>query len=232
MKNLKKNPNTNPVSVVSMMQQLRNLLTVKLKIFNLMDTRYIFLLLFFLTNNFYAQSTIYINFLNPIVSELNPNGDSVKVPFYNGTESRKTGFNGLVSSWKSRGIITKKSFRTDVYWARIKKDNDDISNNGNEEYESLIIWLNDYEYALTTPYSVENEYTSRYRYYTNFWIGTLMSNAKYSIKEYVPVGSWGINLVQNEYTYDHVLQGSYRSKIFTLDPDFKGVFKTMTISGN
>ncbi len=206
----------------------------KLKIMNI---KFLLLLFFVATNCLYAQTVPVVvvpiyNYFDPSDAVVNPDGSISYIKYYGSNEAKKNSTNNMFTQKRTQVPTKTKSMRQDVFIARIKSDGDLVLNNGNEKYFELVVFANDYETSQITPYSTENENTTRYRYFTKFYIGKLMTNAKYFMKEYIPAGRWGINLTLNDYGYDLIANYSKRGEWLKLDPNFNGVLNSLKISGN
>ena len=117
------------------------------------------------------------------------------------------------------------SFENDVFFAQIMKENEDP-----KEDDFLVIFKSTAEQTRT--YIGKKITTPRYGYKTFFYIGSRITNAKFTINQYLPADNWGGDLVRDEYSLDFVAKSATRNTVLELDPYFDGVLEDLTIKGN
>ena len=132
----------------------------------------------------------------------------------------------IISSTRDPSTNVIHSFTKDIFWAHIVKKNQDPMDS-----DVLIVFAGGAE--QTRRYNiVEKIDTPRYSYKTFFYVGSRMSNAKFTMQQDLAANEWGIDLVPKTYSLDFVLENSTRGTVLELDPYFDGVLKDLTIKGN
>ena len=118
------------------------------------------------------------------------------------------------------------SFKTDIFFAQIMK------NNRKPQVSDFLVLFSS-PTLKSQVYDIGDKIsTPKYGYKTYFYVGSKMTNARFTIQQDLAADTWGINLDPDTYSLDFVTENATRNILLKLDPYFEGILETLTISGN
>jgi len=175
-----------------------------------------------------------LNINNPILVKLPDVRQDNMVDISSYRSDKQMAFNFCMEKLRSEILRLKPNsstnyihgFKNDIFFAQIMKKNQ------KPKKEDFLVIFSSPDEQTRTYNIVEKINTPRYGYKTFFYVGSRMSNAKFTMQQDLAANEWGIDLVPNTYSLDFVLENATRDTVLELDPYFDGVLEDLTIKGN